>query len=43
MVEIGSHTANERADMVTLHLWDARAQVLPDGGEGHDKCDSNLV
>ena len=33
MVEIGTHTATERADMVTLHLRDARAQVLPDRGE----------
>jgi len=31
MVEIGSHTTTERVDMVTLHLRDARAQVLPDG------------
>ena len=29
-VEVGTHTATERADMVTLHLRDARARVLPD-------------
>ena len=34
MVEIGSHTTTERVDMVTLHLRDARAQVLPDPQPG---------
>jgi len=33
-----SYRITERAAMVTLHLWDARAQVLPDGNECLSRC-----
>ena len=43
MEEIGTHTSTEREAMVTLHLRDARAQVLPDGNGSMRYSDCLMV